>query len=132
MSRAPSGVCRRCGCSDADACMTPARLPCAWVDGARTKCSACFDPSGEPLPRGERLVKVAPAFLAMVIRLGVSEGLIPVNVPGDLDVLEARVVDGQIHLRVSSSAWQDGAGAAWADLLSFDPKFRRPGYGAAH
>jgi hypothetical protein len=36
----PRGVCRRCGCSHFDPCMTPVG-PCGWADRKRTLCTAC-------------------------------------------------------------------------------------------
>jgi hypothetical protein len=38
----PKGVCRKCGCSEFDACQTGAfDDPCAWTDRTRTLCTAC-------------------------------------------------------------------------------------------
>lgn len=42
----PAGVCRFCGCSEYDACITPLckcgfGVPCSWTDRTQSVCSAC-------------------------------------------------------------------------------------------
>jgi hypothetical protein len=49
------GVCRACGCTEADCrqCIEKTGVPCFWVDPERTKCSACFNPAGQPVANEE-------------------------------------------------------------------------------
>ena len=70
----PTGICKKCGCSEGNACVltitclafggrvldTVNILGCAWVDPARTRCSACFValPEGGFAEIEERGVKV--------------------------------------------------------------------------
>ena len=41
----PRGVCRVCGCTDADckSCVEATGWPCAWLDEEHTICSRCVD-----------------------------------------------------------------------------------------
>lgn len=47
--RAPKpGRCRKCGCTEDNACAGYFGLGCSWVDKTRTRCSSCFP---FPVPR---------------------------------------------------------------------------------
>jgi hypothetical protein len=39
----PKGVCRKCGCSELDACVGALGDGCAWTDRTQTLCTACED-----------------------------------------------------------------------------------------
>lgn len=38
------GTCRRCGCSELDACVDVNGDPCGWTDASKTLCTACAAP----------------------------------------------------------------------------------------
>ncbi len=50
----PSGTCRVCGCTDAQACPDG----CSWVDAQRTLCSACAGTIPDVLYELKRIVRL--------------------------------------------------------------------------
>ncbi|WP_433673876.1 hypothetical protein [Microbacterium gorillae] len=68
-------VCRRCGCTDDDACFGG----CSWVNESRDLCSSCIgEPDAEPADVDDNIdVVIMPLALPNVIRIDPSTPLAP-------------------------------------------------------